>query len=80
MDSEGNYTFDFTNHLDQFPTKVLFINGDLNEVLTPEYQEQNRAFLPSSEMKIIQGVGHDLIWIKPADHVRLMKTYLDEVL
>ena len=80
MTPDGTYTFDFTGNLDQFSTKVLFINGDLNELLTPEFQDQNRAFLPSSEMKIIPGVGHDLIWIKPGEHVQLIKAYLDEVL
>jgi proline iminopeptidase len=80
MTSDGTYTFDFTTNLDQFTTKVLFINGDLNEILTPEFQEKNRAYLPSSELKIIEGVGHDLIWIRPDEHVRLIKEYLDEVL
>lgn len=80
MTEEDVYTFDFTTNLSAFTTKVLFINGDLNEILTPEYQEKNRAFLPNSEMKIIENVGHDLIWIKPGEHIRLMKEYLDEVL
>ena len=74
---EETYTFDFTTNLSQFTEKVLFINGDLNEVLTPEYQEKNRAFLPNSEMKIIIGTGHDLIWVKPGEHVRLIKEYMD---
>lgn len=80
MTEDGVYTFDFTTNLQQFTTKVLFINGDLNEVLTPEYQEQNRAYLQSSEMKIIENVGHDLIWIKPGEHVKLIKEYLNEML
>jgi proline iminopeptidase len=80
MTSDGTYTFDFTSNLHLFTTKVLFINGDLNEILTPEFQEKNRAFLPNSEIKIINGVGHDLIWIKPAEHVKFIKEYLDEVL
>lgn len=80
MTEESVYTFDFTQNLGQFTTKVLFINGNLNEVLTPEFQELNRAFLPNTEMKIINNVGHDLIWIKPKEHVQFIKTYLDEVL
>ena len=80
MTSDGTYTFDFTTNLSQFTTKVLFINGDLNEILTPEFQEKNRAYLPNSELKMIEGVGHDLIWIKPGEHVELIKEYLDEVL
>ncbi len=80
MTSDGTYTFDFTTNLNQFTTKVLFINGDLNEMLTPGFQEKNRAYLPLSEIKIIEGVGHDLIWIRPDEHVRLMKEYLDEIL
>jgi proline iminopeptidase len=80
MLADGTYTFDFTQNLHRFNTRVLFINGDLNELLTPAFQAQNRAYLPNSELKIIEGVGHDLIWIKPGEHVRLIKTYLDEVL
>lgn len=80
MTSDGTYTFDFTSNLHLFTTKVLFINGDLNEILTPEFQEKNRAFLPNSEIKIINGVGHDLIWIRPDEHVKFIKEYLDEVL
>jgi proline iminopeptidase len=80
MDLDGNYTFDFTTNLSQFTTKVLFINGDLNEILTPEFQDKNRAYLPNSELKMIYGVGHDLIWIKPGEHIELVKNYLDEVL
>ncbi|CAA6808725.1 MAG: Unknown protein [uncultured Aureispira sp.] len=80
MDADGVYTFDFTTNLSQFTTKVLFINGDLNEILTPEFQDKNRAYLPNSELKMIYGVGHDLIWIKPGEHIELVKNYLDEVL
>jgi len=80
MTSDGTYTFDFTTNLNQFTTKVLFINGNLNEILTPEFQSKNRAYLSNSELKIINGVGHDLIWIKPAEHIQFIKTYLDEVL
>jgi proline iminopeptidase len=80
MTADGTYTFDFTSNLSQFTTKVLFINGDLNEVLTPEFQERNRAFLPNSELKIINGAGHDLIWTKAGEHVSLIKEYLDEIL
>lgn len=80
MTSGGTYTFDFTNNLHLFTTKVLFINGDLNEVLTPEFQSKNRAYLPNSELKIIEGAGHDLIWIKAGEHVKLIKEYLDEIL
>ncbi len=80
MDEEGVYTFDFTTNLQQFATKVLFINGDLNEILSVDYQSKNRAFLPLTEMKIIPNVGHDLIWIKPDLHVQYIRAYLDEVL
>ncbi|MBN2663914.1 MAG: alpha/beta hydrolase [Bacteroidales bacterium] len=77
---DGVFTFDFSQNLHNFTTKVLFINGSLNEILTPEFQEKNRAFLPNSEIKIIENVGHDLIWTATADHVAFMKEYLDEVL
>lgn len=80
MTSDETYTFDFSDNLDQYPTKVLFVNGSLNEILTVDYQDKNRAFLPSSEMKIIDNVGHDLIWTAAEEHVELIKEYLDEVL
>jgi proline iminopeptidase len=80
MTSGGRYTFDFTTNLNQFTTKVLFINGNLNEILTPEYQNKNRAYLPNSEIKIIEGVGHDLIWVKADAHVQFIREYLNEIL
>lgn len=80
MTSDGTFTFDFTENLQNFTTKTLFINGSLNEILTPEFQEKNRAFLPNSEMKIIENVGHDLIWVAAKEHVIFIKEYLAEVL
>ena len=77
---DGKYTYDFTTNLSQFTTKVLFINGDLGKILTVEYQEKNRAFLPNSEIKIIQNAGHDLVWIKAEEHVKLVREYLNEIL
>lgn len=80
MTSDEVYTFDFANNLEAFQTKVLFIIGDLNELLDEEFQAQNRALLPSSELKVIPNVGHDLIWVAAEQHVLFTREYLYEVL
>ncbi len=77
---DGTFTFDFTANLNQFNTKVLFINSDLSEHLSIAFQEKNRAFLPNTEMKIIEGVGHDLVWVAAEQHIEFIKEYLIEVL
>lgn len=80
MKADGKYTFDFSDNLAGFETSVLFINGDLNEIISPEFQrDKNMPLLPASQLVVLEGVGHDLMWVRAEEHVRLIREYLEEV-
>lgn len=70
--------WDITTNLHHFQNKVLFINGSLNELLSPEFQKEvNMPRFSFAEIKIIDGVGHDLIWQKTEEHVKIIRDYLN---
>ncbi len=78
MDQFNN--FDFTTNLSDFPTKVLCINGSLNERLSVSFQQdENMPAYPNFEIRVIENVGHDLMWKRADLHVGFMKEYLDNL-
>ncbi len=73
--------FDFTTNLSNFTTKVLCINSSLNEKLSVSFQQdENMPAYPNFEIKVIDNVGHDLMWKRADLHVQYIKEYLNEVL
>ena len=79
IDSNGNADYDFTDNLNAFTTKVLFISSGDNEVLGIELQEKQVREYPNAELKIIPDCGHDLVWQKPAEVLALIRSYLNEI-
>jgi len=77
MELDGTYTFDFSDNLDAYTDEVLFINGDLNTILSVEFQEtKNMPLLPSARLEVIEGAGHDLMWTRAGAHVQLISQHL----
>lgn len=79
MDSNGKFNFDYTSNLKNYSTKVLFISGDKNEVIGKEFQGRQLSFFNNAELRIIENVGHDLDWLRPAEIIELTHKYLDEI-
>ncbi len=80
MNAEGTYTFDFTDNLDSFRGKTLFINGDQNEILSVDFQRKhNMPLFSDVRLEVIEGAGHDLMWTHAEDHVRLIRTHLEGI-
>jgi len=77
QNDDGVFDYDFTTHLAAFTTPVLFIAGSLSEVLGPSLQQQQVLRYPSASLQIVDGVGHDVAWIKAADVLTRIRTYLD---
>ncbi len=72
--------FDFTTNLNSFTTKVICINSSLNERLSVSFQQnENMLAYPNFEIKVIDNVGHDLMWKRADLHVKYMKEYFDEI-
>jgi proline iminopeptidase len=76
VDEDG---FDFTTNLAAYPTKVLFLRGELNTVATLAHQQELAAAYPSSEIVTIPGVGHEMIYERPAEYLDHTRTYFAQI-
>jgi len=56
--------FDFTTHLDQYNTKVLFLYSEYNTAYGLEFAQQEASHFPHSQITKINGTGHEMIYFK----------------
>jgi len=75
--TDGVFTYDFTTHLDAYTTPVLFITGSWSEVLGESLQNEQMKLYPSASVVVVDGAGHDVAWIKTADVLTHIWTYLE---
>ena len=76
QDASGRFTYDFTRHLAAYTTPVLFVTGSLSEVLGASLQQQQVQRYPSATLAVVNGAGHDVAWVKAAEVVAHIHTYL----
>ena len=76
QDAHGVYNYDFTTNLSAYRTPVLFVAGSMSEVLGPSLQQQQVLRYPSASLQVVDGVGHDVAWVKAAQVVSHIRTYL----
>lgn len=77
QNASGRFTYDFTTHLAAYTTPVLFVAGSRSEVLGPSLQQEQVLHFPSATLQVVNGVGHDVAWVRAADVVAHIHTYLD---
>lgn len=73
----GVSTYDFTDHLSAFTTPVLFMAGANSQVLGESLQSQQVLKYPAASLVVINGAGHDVAWIKAAETLTHIRTYLN---
>ena len=85
LDSDKQYSrnFDFSANLGSYTGNVLFINGDLNEVITPDFQQQHidmftNASFPVGNLLMTKG-GHDSVWFDAETHVAHIQSFLNAI-
>ncbi len=71
--------FDWTTHLREFPHKVLFLRGELNENMPLSHQQELASHYASSEVITVAGTGHQAIWEKQPEFLAHIRTYLSEL-
>jgi pimeloyl-ACP methyl ester carboxylesterase len=72
----GVFTYDFTTHLSAYPTPVLFVAGAMSEVQGPSLQRQQVLRYPSASLRVVEGAGHDVAWVKAAEVLTHIHPYL----
>lgn len=77
QNASGRFVYDFTTNLDAFTTPVLFMAGAWSEVLGPSLQQEQIQRYPSATLAVVNGVGHDVAWIRTPEVLTHIRTYLD---
>jgi proline iminopeptidase len=77
QNDKGVFTYDFTTSLSAYIRPVLFIAGSWSEVLGPSLQEKQILRYPSASLKVVDGAGHDVAWVKSAEVLTHIRAYLD---
>jgi proline iminopeptidase len=77
QNGDGVYDYDFTTNLDAFTTPVLFITGAWSEVLGATLQQEQMLRYPVASLKVVDGAGHDVSWIKTPEVLAEIRSYLD---
>ena len=77
QDSNGKFNYDFTTNLASYTTPVLFIAGALSQVLGESLQTEQVQRYPSATLKVVNGAGHDVQWVKTGEVLTQIRTYLD---
>jgi proline iminopeptidase len=77
QDKNGKFIHDFTTNLAAYTTPVLFIAGSWSEVLGESLQREQVQQYPSASLKVVDGAGHDVAWIKTAEVLTHVRTYLN---
>lgn len=77
QNSSGRFDYDFTTNLAAFTTPVLFVAGSWSEVLGESLQQEQVQHYPSASLVVVNGVGHDVAWIRTAEVLSHVRTYLD---
>lgn len=81
IDEVNNSTYNYTQQMTTFPTKVLFISSDQSKDLGYDFQQQYQSVLfPNYDHKKIIGTGHSgLINCKTDETLNYIKTYLEQL-
>lgn len=71
--------FDWTTRLGQFPHKVLFLRGELNENMPLAHQQELASHYAWSQVITVMGAGHEAIWEKQDEFLAHIRAYLAEI-
>ncbi|HUJ28689.1 MAG TPA: alpha/beta hydrolase [Myxococcales bacterium] len=71
--------FDWTTHLSSFEPTVLFLRGDLNEAANLASQQEMASSYRHAEIVTIHGVGHSMVWERPAEYVQDVRDYFARI-
>jgi pimeloyl-ACP methyl ester carboxylesterase len=78
MDAQGNIQIDLVNGLENYKHKVLFLTGECNTVIGPDYQKGHLKYFPKAEMIVVKNAGHSMIGEKPEECIGYIRHYIRE--
>jgi pimeloyl-ACP methyl ester carboxylesterase len=78
MDTNGNIQIDLVTGVENYPDTVLFITGDCNRFIGPDYQEMHLQHFPRHKMEVIKNAGHNMFLDQPEEFSSVVRTFLKE--
>ena len=70
--------FDFTQHLDMFITRVLFLYSELNRAYGPSHARLVSSAYPNVQLTEVNGTGHEMIYFGWDNFFPITLEYLNE--
>ena len=75
MDEEGNMILDLVSGVEQYQDTVLFISGNCNSLIGPDYQEKQLRFFPRHKHEIIENAGHNMHLDQPERFYKIVRQH-----
>ncbi len=77
FDENRRFKYDLSKGLKRFNKEVLFLSGDCNIIIGPEYQKKQMALFPKAKLAVIRNAGHSMIGEKPEETNRIVREYFN---
>ena len=77
-DEEGNMVLDLVSGVEHYQDTVLFISGNCNRLIGPDYQEKHLKYFPFHKLEVIQHAGHNMHLDQPEEFYRIVLEHFGE--
>ena len=78
MNADGKMEIDLVSGVENFPDTVLFISGDCNRFIGPDYQEKQITYFPRHKLEVIHDAGHNMFIDQPEAFNKIVRKYYRE--
>ena len=78
--ADGKMEIDLVSGIEQYQDTVLFIAGDCNRFIGPDYQEMHLKHFSKHKMEVIHNAGHNMFLDQPDDFFRIVREFYKEEL
>ena len=78
--ADGKIEIDLISGVEQYQDTVLFIAGDCNRFIGPDYQEMHLKHFSKHKMEVIHNAGHNMFLDQPDDFFRIVREFYKEEL
>ena len=78
VDKNGLLMIDLVSGVENYKDTVLFITGDCNALIGPDYQQKHLKYFPKHRMEVIKEAGHEMFLDQPDEFFRIVRAFLVE--
>ncbi len=80
VDEQGKLHIDLVGGVEKYQDMVLFITGDCNQFIGPDYQEMQLKYFPKHKLEIIHNAGHNMFLDQPEQFFSIVRNFFKEEL